>query len=204
MLRLFRRKETEKPIIVAGLGNPGPEYETTRHNCGFRVIDVLSSRHGISLCKHKFKSVYGEGRIHGISRKIVLLKPQTYMNLSGEAISAALSWYKCTEADLIVVYDDIDLPKGSIRVRPKGSAGSHNGMRSVQLHTDSDIFPRVRVGIGKNPPQMDLAAYVLGHFTDEEEALMGKAFEAAAEAVETIIKSGAEKAMSEFNGGNNR
>ena len=202
MFEFLKRRERsgKNPVIVAGLGNPGPEYERSRHNCGFRVIDVLSSRHGISVCKHRFKSLMGEGNIPGRDGRIVLLKPNTFMNLSGESIRPAMSWYKCTEADLIVIYDDIDLEAGTIRIRTKGSAGSHNGMKSVLQYTDSDCFTRVRIGIGKNPSYMDLKDYVLGKFNPEEEELMEKTFERAADAVEMILKEGADKAMSHFNG----
>ncbi|MBQ8165349.1 MAG: aminoacyl-tRNA hydrolase [Clostridia bacterium] len=198
----FRKKLTQEVWIIAGLGNPGPEYEDTRHNCGYLAIDRLSGKLGIQINKRKFKAEYGEGKIdiNGKESKVVLLKPFTYMNNSGESVEQAVNWYKTDAAHLIVVYDDIDLAPGFIRVRPKGSAGSHNGMKSVIKHIAEENFPRVRVGIGKKPEKMDLADYVLGHFGKDDKAVMNKAFDAAADAVVCIIKNGAEKAMSEYNG----
>ncbi|MBQ8827762.1 MAG: aminoacyl-tRNA hydrolase [Clostridia bacterium] len=199
----FKRKSNNSEVwIVAGLGNYGPEYESTRHNCGFLAVDKLSEKLGIAVDKRKFKAYIGEGKIEsgGKSVKIVLMKPLTYMNNSGEAIEEAMNWYKTDESHLIVIYDDIDLAPGAIRIRPKGSAGSHNGMKSVLSHTDSDVFPRIRVGIGSKPQQMDLAAYVLGHFSKEELTVLGNAFKAAADAVVCIIDEGTEKAMGKFNG----
>ena len=198
----FKKKNTQEVWIIAGLGNPGPEYEDTRHNCGFLALDKLSEKLNILINKKKFKADYGEGKvdINGKEVKIVLLKPFTYMNNSGEAIEQAVNWYKTDSAHLIVVYDDIDLAPGAIRVRPKGSAGSHNGMKSIIKHLADEEFPRVRVGIGKKPEKMDLAAYVLGHFSKDDLEIMDKSFSAAAEASLCIIKKGAERAMSEYNG----
>lgn len=199
----FRKKDTQEIWIIAGLGNPGPEYEDTRHNCGFLTIDILAEKLGIPINnKKKFKADYGEGKasIDGKDVKIVLLKPYTYMNNSGESVEQAVNWYKTDVAHLIVIYDDIDLDPGAIRVRPKGSAGSHNGMKSVIKHLADESFPRVRVGIGKKPEKMDLAAYVLGHFGKEDKEIMTKSFNAAADASLCIIRKGAEKAMSDYNG----
>ena len=202
----FKKKDkgnNEEIWIVAGLGDPGPEYETTRHNCGFLALDALSERTGIEIGKKKFKGVYGDGRyvINGQARRLVLLKPETYMNNSGESISAAMSWIKVKEDHLIVIYDDTDIDMGAIRVRPNGSAGTHNGMKSILQYTDSDKFPRVRVGIGKRPEFMDMVKFVLGHFDDNDmKNVMKPAFERAAEAVVSIIGEGTDKAMNRFNG----
>ncbi len=192
----------EEIWIVAGLGNPGPEYETTRHNCGFLSLDCLAKRTGIDINKRKFKSEYGDGKytINGVTRRLILLKPQTYMNNSGEAVSQAMSWFKVPTERLIVIYDDTDIGVGTIRVRPNGSAGSHNGMKSVLQYTDSQNFPRVRVGIGKRPEHMDMIKFVMGHFDDNDRKLMDPAFERAAEAAIHIIGEGAERAMNLFNG----
>ncbi len=195
-------KGEEEIWIVAGLGNPGPEYDDTRHNCGFLALDALSERTGIEISKKKFKSVYGDGRyvVNGTPRRIILLKPQTFMNNSGEAIEQAMSWFKVKEDRLIVIYDDTDIELGAIRVRPSGSAGSHNGMKSVLQYTESQNFARVRVGIGKRPEYMDMIKFVLGHFGDDDMKIMGEAFKRAAEAVISIIGEGADKAMNRYNG----
>lgn len=188
--------------IIIGLGNPGPEYDETRHNCGFMTVDVLAERMGIDVCKKKFKGMYGEGRymINGRLRRIVLLKPYTYMNNSGESLQEAMSWYKVGEDRIIVIYDDTDIELGAIRVRPRGSAGSHNGMKSVLQYTASADFARVRVGIGRRPSCMDMVKFVLGHFSDEDMEVMRAAFDRAAAAAVCIIGNGAEKAMNLYNG----
>lgn len=198
----FKKKSSQEVWIIAGLGNPGPEYEDTRHNCGFLTIDKLSEKLCIPINKKKFKADYGEGKISvgNGEIKVVLLKPFTYMNNSGESIEQAVNWYKTDASHLIVIYDDIDLAPGAIRVRPKGSAGSHNGMKSIIKYLADETFPRVRVGIGQKPEKMDLAAYVLGHFSKDDMDIMDKSFAAAAEASLCIIKDGAEKAMSKYNG----
>lgn len=184
--------------IIAGLGNFGPEYEGTRHNCGFSALESLCRKLNAGPEKHKFKGVYREASVDG--SKIILLKPYTYMNNSGESISEAMNWYKIKENRLIVIYDDTDIGLGEIRVRPKGSAGSHNGMKSVLQYTDSDEFVRIRVGIGKRPEKFDMVDFVLGHFTDEEKPLMNDAFDRAGEAALFVIKEGCEKAMGRYNG----
>ena len=200
--KFIKNKGNNEEIwIVAGLGNPGPEYENTRHNCGFLALDKLSERTGIEIDKRKFKSLYGDGRyvINGTARRLILLKPLTFMNSSGEAIEAAVSWFKVPESRLIVIYDDTDIDAGTIRVRPGGSAGSHNGMKSVLQYTSSQNFARVRVGIGKRPEYMDMIKFVLGHFGDDLQ-IMDEAFKKASEAVISIIGEGTEQAMNRFNG----
>lgn len=185
--------------IIAGLGNPTKQYENTRHNAGFGVIDYLSDKYQIPVKQAGFKALYGSGYIEG--QKVILLKPQTFMNLSGESIRACMDFYKIDpEEELIVVYDDISLAPGKLRVRAKGSAGGHNGIKNIILHLGDQKFPRVRVGVGEKPADYDLADYVLGHFSKEEQPLMKDAFEEAGKAVVTIMTEGIDAAMNQFNG----
>lgn len=184
--------------VIAGLGNPRKEYENTRHNIGFAVIDMLAEKHGIRLNEGKHKGLIGKGLIGG--EKVILVKPLTYMNLSGECIREVLQYYKVDkESGLIVVHDDVSLCPGMIRVRKKGSAGGHNGLKNIILHLGSETFQRVKVGVGEKPPGYDLAEYVLGHFPESEKAVMEKAKAEACAAVETIITDGADAAMNRFN-----
>nr|MCR5311293.1 aminoacyl-tRNA hydrolase [Lachnospiraceae bacterium] len=153
--------------IIAGLGNPGREYAGTRHNAGFMAIDELASRFGIDVSEKKHKGLIGKGVIEG--NKVILLKPQTYMNSSGESLREAVDYYKIDpEEELIVIYDDISLNPGDIRVRKQGSAGGHNGMKSIIAHLGTQGYTRVRIGIGEKPPRMDLADWVLGHLTGDD------------------------------------
>ena len=184
-------------IVVTGLGNPGRKYADTRHNVGFWVVELLALRHKIKMSKVKFKGLYGEGVISG--KKVLLVMPQTYMNLSGESVRDIISWYKIPVGNIIIIYDDIDLPVGKIRVRPKGSAGTHNGMKSVIYQIMSDEFPRVRIGIDKPPEGWDLADYVLSKFSKEEKDKISQAVVNAADAVEAIIGQGINQAMNKFN-----
>ncbi len=191
-------KNSPEIWLVAGLGNFGPEYENTRHNCGFHGVDALEQKLGPDTWRHKFKGVYREIQYKG--KKIVLLKPHTYMNNSGESISEAMHWYGIQENRLIVLYDDCDLALGAIRVRPKGSAGTHNGMKSVLQYTNSDEFARIRIGIGAKPAHFDMIKFVLGHFTPEERKIMDEAFLRSGEAVLSIVENGCEKTMNLYNG----
>ena len=184
--------------IVVGLGNPEKKYEHTRHNVGFDVLQVLSQKLDIPLNKLRCKALTGEGRIGG--ERVVLAAPQTYMNLSGQSVVELLRWYKADAKHLIVVYDDVDLPQGRLRVRAGGSAGTHNGMRNIVYLTGRDDFPRVRIGIGKPEPGRDLAAYVLGKYPPEARQAMFDACLRAADAVQAIVTDGAEAAMARFNG----
>ena len=184
--------------IVVGLGNPEKKYEHTRHNVGFDVLQVLSQKLDIPLNKLRCKALTGEGRIGG--ERVVLAAPQTYMNLSGQSVVELLRWYKADAKHLIVVYDDVDLPQGRLRVRAGGSAGTHNGMRNIVYLTGRDDFPRVRIGIGKPEPGRDLAAYVLGKYPPEARQARFDAFLRAADAVQAIVTDGAEAAMARFNG----
>lgn len=182
--------------IIAGLGNPGKKYENTRHNMGFIAIDLLAEEFGIKVDKLKFKSLVGEGRIAG--QRVLLMKPQTYMNLSGEAIREAVNFYKIDPEELIVIYDDIDIPTGTFRIRKKGSAGTHNGMRSVVYQIQSDQFPRVRVGIGSET-KMDLINYVVGGISKSERELLEDSLVKSAKAAACIVEKGIDKAMNEYN-----
>lgn len=182
--------------IIAGLGNPGKKYENTRHNMGFIAIDLLAEAYDIKVDKIKFKSLVGEGRIAG--QRVLLMKPQTYMNLSGEAIREAVNFYKIEPEELIVIYDDIDIPTGTFRIRKKGSAGTHNGMRSVVYQLQSDQFPRIRVGIGSER-KVDLIHYVTGGVSKGEKELLEDALTKTARAAAAIVEKGIDKAMNEYN-----
>lgn len=185
--------------IIVGLGNPKKEYENTRHNVGFAVIDKIAEKNGVIMGEKKHKAIVGRGYIDG--QKVILAKPQTYMNLSGESVRLLLDFYKSDEkSELIVIYDDVSLPPGQLRIRKKGSAGGHNGMRNIILHLGHDTFVRLRIGVGEKPAGWDLADYVLGRFGKDEEPLMEQAFEDAAEAVRAIVRDGADAAMNVFNG----
>lgn len=184
--------------IIAGLGNPGRKYEGTRHNIGYQVLDELAKKYDINILESKFKGLIGKGMIQG--EKAILIKPLTYMNLSGECIGEAVSYFKIDEtAELIVVADDINLDVGQIRIRKKGSAGGHNGLKNIILHLGSENFIRVRMGVGDKPVGYDLADYVLGHFKREEEELLSESRENAVLAIETIISEGPDQAMNLYN-----
>ncbi|MEI6602806.1 MAG: aminoacyl-tRNA hydrolase [Clostridia bacterium] len=184
--------------VIVGLGNPGSNYAQTRHNIGFITIDELCFRHGIRLNKLKFKASFGEGQIAG--KRVLLVKPQTFMNDSGLAVRDLATFYKIPLENLIVVYDDVDLPTGRIRVREKGSAGTHNGMRSIVYQLDAQNFPRVRIGVGKpEHPEHELVDYVLARFPKEEHEIMLEAVKRAADAVEEILKNDAPSAIRMYN-----
>ena len=185
--------------IIAGLGNPSSEYEKTRHNVGFEVIRILADRFDIATDYIKHKAICGKGIIEG--NKVMLAMPQTYMNKSGESLRALTDYYKIdVNSELIVVYDDINLDPGRIRIRGGGSSGGHNGMKNIISHLGTDEFIRVRVGVGAKPKGYDLADYVLGHFSKDEQELMDEAFIKAANAVISVMNDGIDAAMSKFNG----
>lgn len=184
--------------IIAGLGNPGEKYHGTRHNIGFYVIDLLARAHSIKVNKIRHKAIIGEGTIAG--EKVVLAKPQTFMNNSGESLLALKQWYKPEYDKIIVVYDDVDLAPGVLRIRPFGSAGTHRGMQSVIYLLNTDKFPRVRIGVGKPPEGRDLADFVLSRFEDEEIEPVKNACERAVAGIECIIAMGVNEAMSRYNG----
>jgi peptidyl-tRNA hydrolase, PTH1 family len=181
--------------LVAGLGNPGREYEGTRHNVGFDVIDYLSGKLGVDVNKIKFKGLLGEYNFKG--EKILFLKPSTFMNLSGESVREAAAFYKIPVENIIVIYDDIAIDAGRIRIRVSGSDGGHNGMKSIIYQLNSDKFPRVRVGVGA--PKYGLVDHVLGRFSDEERKLVDEAVKASGEAVMEMIQNDVQTAMNKYN-----
>lgn len=188
--------------LVVGLGNPGKDYTNTRHNVGFNSLDILAKKNNIKMNKLKFKTVYGEGFIG--SNQVILVKPQTYMNNSGIAVREILNFYKLPIDNLIVIVDDVDIEFADIRIRQKGSAGSHNGLKSIIYHIRDDNFPRVKIGIGKKHPEQDLADFVLSRFSKEEERDIADSILNAAQAVESMIRDGIEEAMNKFNTKSNK
>lgn len=202
---MIREKEETKHRIwrkymylIAGLGNPGREYENTRHNAGFASIDCLAEKNHISIDMKKFQALCGTGYIGG--QKVLLLKPQTYMNLSGESLRAACDFFKIDpEQELIVIYDDISLAPGQLRIRAKGSAGGHNGIKSIISHLGTQVFLRVKVGVGEKPQGWDLADYVLGHFSKEEQQVMQESFDRAADAAAALLSEEVQQVMNEYN-----
>jgi PTH1 family peptidyl-tRNA hydrolase len=182
--------------VIAGLGNPGRQYEKTRHNMGFLVVDEFAAAHGIDVRRIKHKALIGEGRIAG--EKILLVKPQTYMNLSGESLREVMAYYDVPMENLIVVYDDMDLETGTLRIRKKGSSGSHNGMKSVIYQLQSDEFPRIRIGIGSTSGD-EWKDYVTGQVTEKEAGVLAETIRNAAAALECILTDGIDIAMNRFN-----
>ena len=184
--------------IIVGLGNPGRDYTNTRHNIGFDVIDTLADVAGISVIEKKHKAIIGKGVLDG--QKVILVKPQTYMNLSGESVRDIIDYYKVDEEqELIVISDDTSLDVGSIRIRKKGSAGGHNGLKNIIAHLGHDTFMRVKMGVGEKPKGYDLADYVLGHFSSGERKLMDEAAKIAVEAIRMMMAGDVDKAMNQFN-----
>lgn len=183
--------------LIVGLGNPEEEYSNTRHNMGFDTVNKLAKQYDIKINKNKFKGIYGAGNIEG--KKVIILKPQTYMNLSGESIKDAINFYKIENENLIIIYDDIDIKPGIIKVRKTGGSGTHNGMKSVIQNIKLKKFSRVRVGIGMPEHKNDLINYVIGKIPEEEKEILDKSTTTAKDAVIEIIKSGVDKAMNKFN-----
>ena len=183
--------------IIVGLGNPGLRYAGTRHNTGFAALTQLADRYHISLSKKEHKSITGHGIIEG--EKVVLAMPQTYMNLSGEAVQPLLHFYGCTPEDLILFYDDTDLDVGRLRIRAQGSAGGHNGMKSIISCIGTDTFDRIRIGVGKKPEGWDLADYVLSRIGKEEFPVFREACEKAGDAARLIITEGIQAAQNRYN-----
>ncbi len=185
-------------FIIAGLGNPDRQYEGTRHNAGFDVIDRIAEKYNIAVDTKKHRACIGKGIIGG--QKVLLAKPQTYMNLSGESIRSLVDYYKIDEEnELLVVYDDISLDVGQLRIRAKGSAGGHNGIKNIIAHLGTEVFPRIKVGVGEKPKGYDLADYVLGHFSKAERERMEEGYDNAVRAAEMIVTGQLNEAMNEFN-----
>ena len=184
--------------IIVGLGNPKKEYDNTRHNIGFDVIDALANANRIGMTEKKHKAIIGKGIVGG--QKVLLVKPQTYMNLSGESVRELVDYYKIDEtAELIVISDDISLGVGQLRIRKKGSAGGHNGLKNIILHLGHDVFQRVKMGVGEKPKNYDLADYVLGHFSKEERKIMDDSVLDACRAIEMMINDDTDGAMNLYN-----
>ncbi len=180
--------------IIAGLGNPGKEYEYSRHNAGFLCLDILSNKEGFKTDRIKFKSVVADTVIEG--HRCLVMRPQTYMNNSGEAIREAAQFYKVPPEKCLIIFDDIDIPLGALRIRRKGSAGSHNGVKSIVYHLNSDNFPRIKIGVGAKPhPDYDLKDYVLGSFSNHDKEVLVRTMEKACEAVRYILDGDIDKAM---------
>jgi peptidyl-tRNA hydrolase, PTH1 family len=187
------------PQLIVGLGNPEPKYDKTRHNIGFDALDALARRMQVSWSDNRrFQALCGEGRAPN-GDKLRLLKPLTYMNRSGQAIRAAIDWYKLPPESVLIVYDDMDLPVGRLRLRLSGSAGGHNGMKSAIAHLGTQNFPRLRIGIGKSDADKDTVSHVLGKFSPNETQLMSEVLQLAVDAVEFSLKQGVQKAMSLYN-----
>lgn len=185
-------------FIIAGLGNPDRQYEGTRHNAGFDVIDRIAEKYNIAVDTKRHRAYIGKGIIEG--QKVILAKPQTYMNLSGESIRSLVDYYKVDEEnELLVIYDDISLDVGQLRIRAKGSAGGHNGIKNIIAHLGTQIFPRIKVGVGEKPKGYDLADYVLGHFSKSEREMMDEGYDNAVRAAELIVSGRLNEAMNEFN-----
>ncbi|AAP07154.1 Peptidyl-tRNA hydrolase [Bacillus cereus ATCC 14579] len=199
-LRLFVSKKESSGTrmkLIVGLGNPGREYELTRHNIGFMAIDELAKRWNISLNEQKFKGVFGAGFVNG--EKVILLKPLTYMNLSGESIRPLMDYYKIDVEDFVVMYDDLDIPVGKLRLRMKGSAGGHNGVKSTISHLGTQEFQRIRMGIDRPKNGMKVVDYVLGRFTSEEIPDVNHSIEKAADACEEWLNKPFLQIMNTFN-----
>lgn len=185
-------------FLIVGLGNIGREYDGTRHNIGFEAIDYISKKYNIEINRKKFKGEYGEGFIG--TEKVILLKPSTYMNLSGESIMEVMNFYKLNNEEIIVIYDDISLEVGKLRIRDKGSAGGHNGIKSIISCIGTEVFSRIKIGVGQ--PKGDLVSYVLGKFSKDEKGILNEVIEVTSEGVEIIIKDDIKRAMNKLNGFN--
>lgn len=192
-------KQSGESWLIVGLGNPGREYEKTRHNCGFRALDLLAQQLSCKVDKLKFQGLYGQANVDG--RRIYLLKPQTYMNLSGRSVVQLSAYFHIPPQQIIVLFDDISLEAGRLRIRPDGSAGGHNGIKSIIQELGSQDFPRVKIGVGSKPnPEYDLADWVLSTFSAQEEKALAVSLKNAADAAMTIVDAGVSQAANRFNG----
>lgn len=195
---LWKKSSGNTDFLIVGLGNPGREYESTRHNVGFLVLDELAERKSIPIQKLKFRALTNTAQF-GPTRAL-LMKPITYMNLSGESVGEAARFYKIPPSQILVISDDTDLPVGKLRLRRKGSAGGHNGLKSIINHLGSDQFPRIKIGVGSKPrPDYDMADWVLGRFSSSDQANVNETIKRAADAVELLLTQGMEEAMSQYN-----
>jgi len=195
---LFGNKSSAVDWLIVGLGNPGQKYENTRHNMGFLTVDLLSEKTGVKLNKVKFKSAYNIMTFADC--KCLVMKPQTYMNLSGEAVREAVQFYKIPADHVLVIYDDISLPVGKLRVRPTGSAGGHNGIKNIIAHLGTQEFPRVKIGVGApGGEEHDMSDHVIGVTSKADQKILAESFERAVDAAECIIRHGCQKAMNQFN-----
>ena len=198
---MFFKKKADGGVydtLLIGLGNPGVQYENTRHNAGFMVIDAFCEKHSIILNKNKYKALYGDAVVSG--KRILVLKPQTFMNLSGEAVSAVVNFYKIPLSSILVVSDDISLAPGKMRIRTKGSAGGQKGLNSIIEHLSTNEFARIKMGVGDRPDrESDITNWVLGRMSAEDRELFDKAKENAVKAIETILKDGVDSAMNRYN-----
>lgn len=186
-------------FLIVGLGNPGRQYEHTRHNAGFDVMDALAEKYNISISESGHKALFGKGMIGG--QKVILAKPQTFMNLSGESVAELLHYYKIDpEEELLVIFDDISLAPGNIRIRKKGSAGGHNGIKNIIAMTGTENFKRIKVGVGEKPAGWDLADHVLGRMSEEDRAAFEEAVMESVKAAEMILEDEIDQAMNDFNG----
>lgn len=185
-------------FLIVGLGNPGSKYKNNRHNIGFRVVEALADRFNIKLDTDKHKGLIGKGVING--EKVIIAKPLTFMNLSGECVRSVADFYKIPAENVIVVFDDISLDVGKLRIRKKGSAGGHNGIKSIIAHLGSEAFPRLKFGVSDKPKGMDLADYVLGNFSKEDENILIEAIKRACDGVEAMVTEGCDAAMNKYNG----
>ena len=184
--------------LIIGLGNPGTEYAATRHNIGFDMVTYLSDKYRIPLRGKEGRAIVGKGFIEG--QKVMLAQPQTYMNLSGESVRALVDFYKLTEEELVIIYDDISMPVGQVRIRPKGSAGGHNGIKSIIQHLGTQEFPRIKIGVGDKPANGDLVKHVLGRFGKEEDARIRDVFELAEKGLLAMLQGDLAAAMNQVNG----
>ncbi len=197
-LNIFRKEKEKVMYVIAGLGNPDKQYENTRHNIGFDAIDALAEKYNIDISIRKHRAYCGKGMING--NKVVLVKPQTYMNLSGESLRSVVDYYKIDpESELLVLFDDISLDVGQLRIRKKGSAGGHNGIKNIIANLNTQNFARIKIGVGEKPKKMDLVDYVLGHFTKSERVLMDEAIEHAIRAAGMIVEGEMDSAMNIYN-----
>ena len=202
MLRLFQ-KNTPSPgpvdFMIVGLGNPGKQYENTRHNAGFLAVDTIAQKHHTDIKQIKFKGLVGECSLG--EKKALLLKPSTFMNLSGQSVREAMQFYKLPPEKVLVIFDDINLEPGKLRIRRKGSDGGHNGIKNIIYLSGKDTFPRIKIGVGKKPnPGWDLADWVLSRFTPDEQKALGEACDRAAQAAELIVQGKIDEAMNRFQG----